>query len=361
MLAASIALVDGAHLDRPRRRADGAVRLPADPRAADRTRRRPCGQTTPHFPLYLVEALCVEGVALLLAVRRPVVFGAVAGAAIGTFGLAAEWGWSHVWMTMSWPSALLPEAVIFGLLRPSPAACSAARSARARPARRGPRPLPALGRRPRGRRAGRRARVPAADLRAGEHARAGHAHRGLRPAGAQGRRRGRRRRADAAETPSGSRRPRGRAAARSSARCARLPGVYRSTEPIPVYGKWKSHPAPAQGDVVARPADLPARGHGDPGQGGPRRGADDARLRARQEEPPARAEEGRAGLPAHGRLPAGAGDRDRHHRRAHDRPAADGPRPRAPARGPGDRVARGEHRQTAPASPRPARETASTA
>ncbi len=73
-------------------------------------------QTTPHFPLYLVEALCVEGVALLLTIRRPVLFGAVSGALIGTFGLAAEWGWSHVWMTMSWPSALLPEAVIFGLL-----------------------------------------------------------------------------------------------------------------------------------------------------------------------------------------------------------------------------------------------------
>jgi hypothetical protein len=74
------------------------------------------GQTTPHFPLFLVEALCVEGVALLLTIRRPVLFGAVSGAAIGTFGLAAEWGWSHVWMTMSWPSSLLPEAVIFGLL-----------------------------------------------------------------------------------------------------------------------------------------------------------------------------------------------------------------------------------------------------
>jgi hypothetical protein len=74
------------------------------------------GQTTPHFPLYLVEALCVEGVALLMTIRRPVVFGAVAGAAIGTLGLAAEWGWSHVWMTMSWPASLLPEGVIFGLL-----------------------------------------------------------------------------------------------------------------------------------------------------------------------------------------------------------------------------------------------------
>ena len=74
------------------------------------------GQTTPHFPLYAVEAISVEVVALLLSTRKPVLFGAVSGAAIGTFGLAAEWGWSHVWMTMSWPSSLLPEGVIFGFL-----------------------------------------------------------------------------------------------------------------------------------------------------------------------------------------------------------------------------------------------------
>jgi hypothetical protein len=74
------------------------------------------GETTLHLPLYIVEALCVEGVALLLTTRRPWVFGALSGVAIGTIGLAAEWGWSHVWMTMSWPSSLLPEAVIFGLL-----------------------------------------------------------------------------------------------------------------------------------------------------------------------------------------------------------------------------------------------------
>jgi hypothetical protein len=72
------------------------------------------GQTTLHFPLYAVEAIAVEGVALVVSTRRPVVFGAVAGAAIGTFGLAAEWGWSHVWMTMSWPASLLPEAAILG-------------------------------------------------------------------------------------------------------------------------------------------------------------------------------------------------------------------------------------------------------
>jgi hypothetical protein len=74
------------------------------------------GETTLHFPLYAVEALCVEAVALVISVRRPVVFGAVAGVAIGTLGLAAEWAWSHVWMTMAWPSSLLPEGVILGLL-----------------------------------------------------------------------------------------------------------------------------------------------------------------------------------------------------------------------------------------------------
>jgi hypothetical protein len=74
------------------------------------------GQTTLHLPLYIVEALCVEAVALWFTTRRPVAFGALAGVAIGTVGLAAEWGWSHVWMTMSWPSSLLPEGVVFGLL-----------------------------------------------------------------------------------------------------------------------------------------------------------------------------------------------------------------------------------------------------
>lgn len=54
--------------------------------------------------------------ALLVSTRRPMQFGAAAGVVIGTAGLAAEWGWSHVWMTMSWPASLLPEGVIFGFL-----------------------------------------------------------------------------------------------------------------------------------------------------------------------------------------------------------------------------------------------------
>jgi hypothetical protein len=42
--------------------------------------------------------------------------GALAGVFIGTIGLAAEWGWSHVWMPIPWPSALLPEAAVAGFV-----------------------------------------------------------------------------------------------------------------------------------------------------------------------------------------------------------------------------------------------------
>jgi hypothetical protein len=74
------------------------------------------GQTTPHFPLYIVEAILVELVAFRLSRNRPIAFGACAGAAIGTIGLAAEWGWSHIWWTIPWPASLFPEAVIAGFI-----------------------------------------------------------------------------------------------------------------------------------------------------------------------------------------------------------------------------------------------------
>ena len=73
-------------------------------------------QTLPHFPLYLVEALLVELVFLRSAGRSAVATGALAGVLIGTIGLAAEWGWSHVWMPIPWPVALLPEAAVAGLV-----------------------------------------------------------------------------------------------------------------------------------------------------------------------------------------------------------------------------------------------------
>jgi hypothetical protein len=68
------------------------------------------GRTTPHFPLYLVEAGCVELVALRLA-RRPIALGAVSGLLIGTLGFAAEYGWSHVWGRTPWPTSILAEAI----------------------------------------------------------------------------------------------------------------------------------------------------------------------------------------------------------------------------------------------------------
>jgi hypothetical protein len=72
------------------------------------------GQTTPSLPLYLGEALCVEALALVLA-RRPLAFAAASGVAIGTVGLATEWGWSQLAMRLPWTGDLLPEALVFAV------------------------------------------------------------------------------------------------------------------------------------------------------------------------------------------------------------------------------------------------------
>jgi len=69
------------------------------------------GETTPHLPLYVVEALVVELVAMRVRPERTYRFGALAGLGVGTIGFAAEWGWSHVWMPNPWPSAMLGEAL----------------------------------------------------------------------------------------------------------------------------------------------------------------------------------------------------------------------------------------------------------
>src|SRR4051794_260604 len=77
------------------------------------------GQTTPHFPLYIAEALCVELVALRWDGRRPITLGAVAGLLIGSVGFFAEYAWTHVWMVNPWPTSLiaegLPLAIITGI------------------------------------------------------------------------------------------------------------------------------------------------------------------------------------------------------------------------------------------------------
>ncbi len=73
------------------------------------------GETTPHLPLYVAEALVVEAVALRVSADRPLAVGLWSGLGIGTVGLAAEWAWSHIWMPLPWPSALLPEVAVLGL------------------------------------------------------------------------------------------------------------------------------------------------------------------------------------------------------------------------------------------------------
>jgi hypothetical protein len=72
------------------------------------------GLSTLHMPLYIVEAVLVELVALVVPRTRALTLGAVSGVLIGTIGLAAEWGWSHLWMPLPWPSVMLPEAAILG-------------------------------------------------------------------------------------------------------------------------------------------------------------------------------------------------------------------------------------------------------
>jgi hypothetical protein len=67
------------------------------------------GSSTHHFPLYLAEAALVEAIGF--ARLSPYRFGALAGAAVGSLGVLAEWGWSHLWMPVPWPAHVVPEAI----------------------------------------------------------------------------------------------------------------------------------------------------------------------------------------------------------------------------------------------------------
>jgi hypothetical protein len=74
------------------------------------------GMSTLHFPLYIVEALLVEAVALAVPSSRPLTLGAISGVLIGTVGLAAEWGWSHLWMPLPWTTSMLVQSAILGFV-----------------------------------------------------------------------------------------------------------------------------------------------------------------------------------------------------------------------------------------------------
>jgi hypothetical protein len=72
--------------------------------------------TTLHFPLYIAEALAVEAVAALWGTDRKMSFGMLSGLGIVAVGLPAEWAWSQVWMTIGWRTSLLPEVIVLGLI-----------------------------------------------------------------------------------------------------------------------------------------------------------------------------------------------------------------------------------------------------
>jgi hypothetical protein len=74
------------------------------------------GEIVPSFPLYVGSAIVVELLALSLPLlRRPLAFGAVAGVLIGTVGHATEAGWTQFSQTLSWNSDILVEGTLMAL------------------------------------------------------------------------------------------------------------------------------------------------------------------------------------------------------------------------------------------------------
>jgi hypothetical protein len=69
------------------------------------------GQITLHFPLYIAAALLVELAAIVALARGRYWFAGLSALLIGTIGTLAEFGWSHVWMPLPWPSHILPAAI----------------------------------------------------------------------------------------------------------------------------------------------------------------------------------------------------------------------------------------------------------
>ena len=74
--------------------------------------------------------------------EKPIRLGIFAGVGIGTLGLAAEWAWSHIWWTVEWPDTLLPEAAIAGFIAAVGAGVLSARAGRAITAEPGLPPVP---------------------------------------------------------------------------------------------------------------------------------------------------------------------------------------------------------------------------
>lgn len=73
------------------------------------------GELWAAVPLYLVEALLIEAVASRWE-DRPLRVGAVGGVLVGTVGFAAEYGWTQVAFTLRWTTDILLEGVLLATL-----------------------------------------------------------------------------------------------------------------------------------------------------------------------------------------------------------------------------------------------------
>ncbi|MGH3738357.1 MAG: hypothetical protein ACRDT6_22535 [Micromonosporaceae bacterium] len=73
-------------------------------------------RTPHHFSFYLAEAVLIELLALVLSTERRYQFGAVAGIAVGSLGMVAEWGWTALFLPLPWPAAELPRYLVYGVL-----------------------------------------------------------------------------------------------------------------------------------------------------------------------------------------------------------------------------------------------------
>ncbi|MEB3365876.1 hypothetical protein [Saccharopolyspora mangrovi] len=73
------------------------------------------GGPTSAMPLYVVEALCVE-IAAVALVRRPLVLGVFSGLLIGTIGYSSEYLWTASAYRLPWSPDMLPEGVLMSLV-----------------------------------------------------------------------------------------------------------------------------------------------------------------------------------------------------------------------------------------------------
>ncbi|MGK2878571.1 MAG: hypothetical protein ACSLFF_08360 [Solirubrobacterales bacterium] len=80
------------------------------------------GEVTLHFPLYIAAALLVELAAVIALKKGRYWFAGLSAVLIGSLGTLAEYAWSNVWMPLPWPAHILPAAIATGIVA---AACGA--------------------------------------------------------------------------------------------------------------------------------------------------------------------------------------------------------------------------------------------